>query len=315
MPVHRKPAAKLKRPAAQRGDVPEAAPEAAPEAPPKAEKVKKKSKKKPTTAILSALDPSTSSWQKRPLNKGNLLDSSFFAREMGTTNRAWAKALASMLPGLASVPGGFRVRVNMFSDCAGMASEVSALQILFEEVNKAYNVDIAANLVGACEQNQDAQHFLEKNFSPKIISADITERKVCGNLQQAYDHNLKTQEQTELGPIDVHVMGFPCTPWSQRGSGRGFEDPNSKPFFIGMSTVKVLKPKVFVWECVEGVALRSTSDGNVSDLEMLQQHLSEQLSKDYTLLILRNLSPTKQGFPMTRPRRAQLRSLWLLFVA
>ena len=98
-------------------------------------------------------------------------------------------------------------------------------------------------------------------------------------------------------------MGFPCTPWSKRGSGLGFADPNAKPFFIGLSTVKVVKPKLFVWECVEGVAQRVTSETSYSDLEVLQGHLQEHVGDLYTLVILRNMSPLRMGFPMHRPRR------------
>ena len=270
------------------------------------EEIKKPSKAKKATPkqnITESLTPPLGgSWLQRPSSRFRK-DTEAYSRPPGTTNRAWAKCLVQMAPGLAQMPAGSQVVFNVWSDCAGMSSEMSGLEILCQEINAQYSVNFVANLVGACDKSSDSQLFVEKNFNPKILSGDINKRTVIKD--QAYDYNLKTKEHAEMSPIDVHVMGFPCTPWSGRGSGKGFADPNAKPFFVGLSTVKVVKPKVFVWECVEGVATRSTSqssDGS-SDLDVLQGHLREQLGDSYTLLILRNMSPLRMGFPMNRPRR------------
>lgn len=267
--------------------------------------IKKPSKAKsvkPKQNIVESLTPTPGSWLQRPASRFRK-DSDAYSRPPGTTNRDWAKCLVKMAPGLAQMPAGSQVVFNVWSDCAGMSSEMSGLEILCQEIQAQYPIHFTANLVGACDKCCDSQFFLEKNFNPKILSGDINKRTVI--REDAYDYNIKNKEHAEMGPIDVHVMGFPCTPWSGRGSGKGFADPNAKPFFVGLSTVKVVKPKVFVWECVEGVATRSTSqssDGS-SDLDVLQGHLREQLGDSYTLLILRNMSPLRMGFPMNRPRR------------
>jgi site-specific DNA-cytosine methylase len=50
------------------------------------------------------------------------------------------------------------------------------------------------------------------------------------------------------GKLDLYVLGFPCTPWSLRGEGAGFDDENCKPFWAGISTIMHALPKTFVME-------------------------------------------------------------------
>ena len=68
----------------------------------------------------------------------------------------------------------------------------------------------------------------------------------------------RTLDQKDLeipnGKLDLYVLGFPCTPWSLRGQGCGFQDPNAKPFWAGISTLKVICPKTFVMENARAAA-------------------------------------------------------------
>lgn len=44
----------------------------------------------------------------------------------------------------------------------------------------------------------------------------------------------------------------------RRGKGKGFQDPAAKPLFAGIKTLRLTKPKLWVFECVEAMAARST---------------------------------------------------------
>ena len=88
----------------------------------------------------------------------------------------------------------------------------------------------------------------------------------------------------------------------RRGLGGGFSDENSKPFFNAVLTIKHLKPKVWVLECVDAVESRSTGDTSESDLEVIRKKLEEHLNEDFTFVLLQNRSPTLYGYPMLRPR-------------
>lgn len=44
----------------------------------------------------------------------------------------------------------------------------------------------------------------------------------------------------------------------RRGKGKGFQDPVAKPLFAGIKTLRLTKPKLWVFECVEAMAARST---------------------------------------------------------
>ena len=44
----------------------------------------------------------------------------------------------------------------------------------------------------------------------------------------------------------------------RRGKGKGFQDPAAKPLFAGIKPLRLTKPKLWVFECVEAMAARST---------------------------------------------------------
>lgn len=145
---------------------------------------------------------------------------------------------------------------------------------------------------GACDRRPCCLQFLQKNHEPKHLTGDMLAREVIGNGEDARDQCLfhqkhccisqKTPRQCQsqasevaltcgsccskvhtttlagkqlLLPkdqLDMYVLGFPCTPWSLRGEGAGFNDPNCKPFWAGLSTIKHCRPKTFVMENARG---------------------------------------------------------------
>ena len=49
--------------------------------------------------------------------------------------------------------------------------------------------------------------------------------------------------------LGVYVLGFPCTPWSMRGLGKGWNDPHAAPFFVGIESIKRIQPLILAMEC------------------------------------------------------------------
>ena len=112
---------------------------------------------------------------------------------------------------------------------------------------------------------------------------------------------------------------IPCTPWSmllvigcrccvsakltssaeafvimiklRRGKGKGFQDSNAKPFWVGLETIKGALPKTFILECVEAMSCRRTTSEPESesshDLEEATLQIIEKLGDQYHVMSLR----------------------------
>ena len=142
------------------------------------------------------------------------------------------------------------------------------------------------------------------------------------------------------------VQSRPVHAWSslrvpRRGLGKGWKDPNSMPFFIGISTVKCCQPLVFALECVpcltwccmpmadwfffrhdvlmasvrnevESMGSRSSSGGAAgsndqdaderSDLQKALDFVQKELGTLYSIYCWRKCQPMDRGFPILRPR-------------
>ena len=82
--------------------------------------------------------------------------------------------------------------------------------------------------------------------------------------------------------IDLYVAGFPCTPWTRRGSRQGWDSPDIKPFKIGFKTIRRIQPALWLYEVPEGVRdhLCAASE---SGLDQIQAFVSDLLGKSYTI--------------------------------
>ena len=169
-----------------------------------------------------------------------------------------------------------------------MGSELFALKEVFLAVQRRcpqHNLRLSS--YGACEKLPACLEFLHKNHGPTHLVGDMLAREVHdgGNKASAWSackgllmlsasvcgpaacHASKAQYQlpdpcskVQTRTIDgghvtipkdalgMYVLGFPCTPWSLRGEGARFDDPNCKPFWAGLSTIKLCCPKTFVME-------------------------------------------------------------------
>jgi DNA-cytosine methyltransferase len=54
--------------------------------------------------------------------------------------------------------------------------------------------------------------------------------------------------------LDFYVVGFPCTPFSDRGAKRGFDDDVAQTFWTTVRTVSTMRPRGVLLENVQGLA-------------------------------------------------------------
>jgi DNA-cytosine methyltransferase len=57
----------------------------------------------------------------------------------------------------------------------------------------------------------------------------------------------------KTGAVDVYVAGFPCNPWSSRGSRSGFDHDDASLFFECAKAIQAIRPKAFILENVPSV--------------------------------------------------------------
>ena len=89
----------------------------------------------------------------------------------------------------------------------------------------------------------------------------------------------------------------------RRGLGAGFTDDNARPFFVAVMTIKRLRPKVWILECVDAVAGRTTNaTASGDDLSFIKEKLREQLGSEHAFVTYQHRCPTGYGYPMYRPR-------------
>ncbi len=182
-----------------------------------ASKPKVQEVKPPNVAIKKVKEVAANGrkWSYRPLDRERRPAS--FYKPMVTPDPQWALALAQLVPDFRKHVGGSTV-LSMWSDCAGMGSEIFAMKMLAEKLKILYNVDIDIKVVGVCEKKQDCCVFLEENHKPEIISKDICNREIRagdGTLR-AYDLNVKTGSYEEIPHnVDIYALGIPSTAWAR----------------------------------------------------------------------------------------------------
>ena len=146
----------------------------------------------------------------------------------------------------------------------------------------------------------------------------MTERRTAENGATLVFDMLQKQWLEFPKTLDVYVLGYPCTQWSmllvigcrccvsakltssaeafvimiklRRGKGKGFQDSNAKPFWVGLETIKGALPKTFILECVEAMSCRRTTSEPESesshDLEEATLQIIEKLGDQYHVMSL-----------------------------
>ena len=112
-------------------------------------------------------------------------------------------------------------------------SGIGAIEYAFKRLNLNYKIEFAGDIDANCKK----AYFANYNISESRWHTDV------------HDFNAKPYR----GKIDLFVGGAPCQTFSIVGERRGFEDTRGTLFREFARIVKECKPKVFIFENVQGL--------------------------------------------------------------
>ena len=189
--------------------------------------------------------------------------------------------------------------LQLWADCGGLGTAQIAATALGEALGRELGIQLRWNLYCYCDKDEVARDFVQRNFKPAHISDDMEHRNfetneiacsTCG-----CNHSLPSSG------IDLYAAGFPCTPWTRRGSRQGWDSPDIKPLKIGFKTIRYVQPALWLYEVPEGVRDHRCA-ASESGLDQIQAFVSDLLGNGYTIQTAKCVDPTWFGFPIRRPR-------------
>lgn len=139
---------------------------------------------------------------------------------------------------------------------------------------------------------------LEKAGGKCVAFSEIDKKAIS-----IYSQNFNTDHEVSLGDItkctelpktDLIVGGVPCQAWSIAGKNKGFSDERGKLWFDAIKSIKLAKPKAFIFENVKGLQ----DPRNIGSLNLIIEEL-EKL--DYKVSV-RVLNASDYGLPQNRER-------------
>ncbi len=220
--------------------------------------------------------------------------------------RHFCQALAADFEAMAAKVNGGEVPVNLWSDCAGMATEALALADIAAACAERFGLKLRCKLYGACDNNPAAEAFILAHHRPVTFARDLFQRDFESGAYHCSIQNKKLLLPTT--GIDLYTAGFPCTPWSPRGRRLGFDHQQADHAFACVRTIRHMQPCIFILENVVAVQHSGASDRGasqdgeeVSDFADISRFLLENLPS-YASVIVSGLSPLHCGFPTHRTR-------------
>lgn len=114
-------------------------------------------------------------------------------------------------------------KISIGSDCAGLLSEGTALELL----------QIPHEHKFAAEQNVAVRHLLYDTYGKKAMR---------------YYKDCTTRNNEAADAVDLYVFGFPCTPYSPAGHGAGMLDERSSPLLHCLQYIKMRRPTLVIAE-------------------------------------------------------------------
>ncbi len=214
------------------------------------------------------------------------------------THPEWATGLVSLLCGHQWAEQSETLTLWVWSDCAGMLTEMSAASYLEKALMAATPCRVRLRSYLACERDPACKRYILANFAPQHYADDVEHRDFNASTFRC---SICAATHSMPSGIDLYVLCFPCTPWSRRGRRLGLEDPEARPFYIGVHTISVLKPCLFLMENSEAIS-DVTAGHETSELEQLMRYLRENLSVGYHIVTVRNVDPLSFQYPVGRPR-------------
>lgn len=117
--------------------------------------------------------------------------------------------------------------LHVGTDCSGAEAPILAVRAL----------GLRHRHVFSCEANPKKRQYIAANSPEAVIFPDML-----------------TRDHSGLPPHNVYVCGFPCTPFSSLHQGsRLFRDPNARPFFAMLATLRQALPQLAILENVLGI--------------------------------------------------------------
>lgn len=120
----------------------------------------------------------------------------------------------------------FMTKLRIGTDCSGIEAPIQALR----QIGVAFTHVFSAEVDKFCKQS------IQANYNPMIEFDDIMERKT-----------------SDIPNIDLYVCGFPCQPFSNAGTRKGFNVRKGNVFFSCIDVINAKKPKYFILENVRGL--------------------------------------------------------------
>ena len=211
----------------------------------------------------------------------------------------WAAHIASILrPFLQHLPqlGGLRLRLHLWSDCAGICSEMCSAPQVAAALRELYGVEVELILHGASDSCPQSKKFIFQNFDPKHWSKDI----IC-------DRNLTTGDyiDSKTDPpvicrlpstgIDIYIAGWPCGPFSHKGERKREDDAKGNIIWAVINSIKLMNPAFIILENVSAVTETTNDDLWAKVREAFQQSLP-----NHSVVEMKGMSPLLEGYPNQR---------------
>jgi site-specific DNA-cytosine methylase len=221
-----------------------------------------------------------------------------------TWPRHFLGAVAEAFHAYAAQRGGGDIVVNVWSDCAGLSTELLAGRDISATAAELFGMRLQFHQYGACDNSDHSKEFIIANHCPKRFSQDIFARDFASGRYQCSVTGT-AQELPKRG-LDVYCAGFPCTPWSTRGNRLGWDDKNSKHAFQCVKTIAYTLPAIYILENVVSMQhARSDDSGgaavDITDFNDLQAFLAKNLPL-HQHMVITNLNPLHAGYPVQRNR-------------
>ena len=106
-----------------------------------------------------------------------------------------------------------------------------------------------ANKVGINHKDLEYESSEIENYLLDILSTNFPKHNQLGNIEEINWNSLYLDKEK----ANIVTMGTPCTGFSTSGKRDGLENIESRLFVNSVESIKIIKPKYFIWENVFGV--------------------------------------------------------------
>ena len=204
----------------------------------------------------------------------------------------WANHIINLLiaKGFLPAQAAVSLELTVWSDCSGINSEMFSLGDLGAAMFSLMKLQVVWNLYFTCEQDQKCLELAKLNHKPRHFSIAMEER--CFKTGKFWCDSCEENHVMPTSGVDIYIGTFPCSPWTRRGKRTGMEHPDAKCLLIGVDTIILLAPAVFIIELGEMPA----SSGKAEAMSVINCINSKRGRATYIIHNLKeNISPSWGG--------------------